>query len=222
MGRITPKAKSEHLEALVNILHKAVEMMEWSEEEVVRGKKEILADVYHLSRLAAADKITRIALDHRIRAAGIKANKNTRNEYTLLVNYIFGKKIPAASRTRFADTILLAAQENVKVGDFAAFLEEQGGIVACSKRITDQRKKAAGLPTAEAKARDIIKARMADAPKFKVPQKLGLPEGHVVCVALKVGPDGNCYFLGSHDASLGEILALDKAQAAVSAKRKAR
>jgi hypothetical protein len=182
-----------------------------------------LSDIYRLADLAAKDKTAGEALRKAREAAGVRITGSTRNRFTPWVNWAF-HGTPAANRTRFASALLCAKQKNVEVDEFAAFLEREGGIVACANFITEQRNKAAGLPSAkaraEAAAKELVKARMANALELKIARGADLPRDGVVAGLFKIEPGGNGLLLAWRPASDREVLSYGKTTPAASARRR--
>ena len=218
--------KARYEEAL-RICKRDAERAETVEEITKNHHSHVLAgnlsNIYRLANLAAKDKTTGEALRKAREAAGVRITGSTRNPFTPWVNWAF-PGTPAANRTRFASALLYAEQKNVEVDEFAAFLEKQGGIVACAKSITEQRKKAAGLPSAKAKAeaeaKELVETRTANALELRIARGADLPRDGVVAGLLKIGPGGNGLLLAWRPASDREVLSYGKATPAASARRR--
>ncbi len=156
-----------------------------------------LANIYRLFKRVKVDHGAKEALDQAFQKIGIKTSVNTTTEFTALVKFFYGKKTPRSTISRYANTLQYARVKKVASQELMGFVQDEGGTAECARKIAKERKAVADASgKAEAAVAKIIKERLVDAPKVKIPREMEVLKKGLVAVLVKVEADGSCPVLG--------------------------
>ena len=179
-----------------------------TEDDANSSVEAALAGIVRLKRLISSNPAAQEDLLKAYAEAGIKITKRTANEYTPLVKLVFPKKVhKAATVSRYASVLQFAEEENVRPGDFADFVRQNGGLAACAARASEKRRNAAGGSrqggTAAAEA---LEARRRNAPTLQLPTGIPRSKEGPILLLVEPGPKGAWLILGYRRAPAGAVV----------------
>jgi len=166
--------KKPDIHTLLERCRSAALAVRQSKSKFAEAIRQALASIYHLHLCSLSDPAVKQALELECKKAKIKRSKNTTTEFTRLIKLPFGKHLSRLTVSRWANTLQLALEKE-KPQDLEAFVRKNGGTAACARLLPQQRGEAAEgvAKNPQSAAMRMIKERLVDAPKIKLPKGLG-------------------------------------------------